>query len=121
MLYSKDYKLRFESANRLRKEGDAEGAISVLRALVADYPEKAAAYLVIGDILWDNGKLAAASAAFRVATEHFPKLEIASLSLFHTLWRQSQTDAAFAEMKRFQSISHIQDYKEIVDEILLMA
>ena len=94
------------------------GAIRVLRALVADFPKMSAAYLVIGDILWDDGRLPAASAAFRVATKHFPKLEIASLGLFHTLWRQSKTDAAFAEMKRFQSISHSQDYKEIVDEIL---
>jgi predicted Zn-dependent protease len=118
MPYSADYKSRFESANRLRKTGDAEGAIRVLRALVADFPKQAAAYLIIGDILWDEGRLPAAAAAFRVATTRFPKLEIASLGLFHTLWRQSKTDAAFAEMKRFQNISHSQDYKEIVDEIL---
>ena len=121
MSYSADYKLRFESANRLRKAGDAAGAIRILRGLVADYPKMSAAYLVIGDILWDDGKLPAASVAFRVATKHFPKLEIASLGLFHTLWRQSRTDAAFAEMKRFQSISHSQDYKEIVDDILQKA
>ncbi|MEI6075352.1 MAG: hypothetical protein WCS94_07255 [Verrucomicrobiota bacterium] len=113
--------MRFESANRLRKAGDTAGAIRILRGLVADYPKMSAAYLVIGDILWDDGKLPAASVAFRVATKHFPKLEIASLGLFHTLWRQSRTDAAFAEMKRFQSISHSQDYKEIVDDILQKA
>ena len=118
MPYSGDYKSRFERANQLRKEGDAHGAIKVLRALVADFPKQAAAYLIIGDILADEGRFPAAAAAFRVATRHFPKLEIASLGLFHTLWRQSKTDAAFAEMKRFQSISHSQDYKEIVDEIL---
>jgi len=118
MPYSADYKSRFETANRLRKEGDADGAIKVLRALVTDFPKQSAAYLIIGDILWDEGMLVAASAAFRVATKRFPKLEIASLGLFHTLWRQSKTDAAFEEMKRFQSISFCQDYKEIVDEIL---
>src|SRR5437773_664217 len=118
MPYSADYKSRFESANRLRKDDDADGAIRVLRALVADFPKKPAPYLVIGDILWDEGRLSAASAAFRVATKRFPKLDIASLGLFHTLWRQSKTDAAFEEMKRFQSISFCRDYKEIVDEIL---
>jgi predicted Zn-dependent protease len=118
MPYSADYKLRFERANRLRKEGDAVGAVKVLRDLVADFPKTSAAYVVIGDILWDKGKLPAAAVAFRIATEHFPKLEIASLGLFHTLWRQSKTDAAFAEMKRFQSISQSQDYNEIVDEML---
>jgi predicted Zn-dependent protease len=121
MPYSADYKSRFESANRLRKDGDADGAIKILRALVADCPKKAAAYLVIGDILWEEDRLSEAAAAFRVATERFPRLEIASLGLFHTLWRQSEIDAAFAEMKRFQSISHSQDYKEIVDEILQKA
>jgi len=118
MPYSAAYKLRFESANQIRKSGDADGAIRVLRALAADFPKQAAAYLIIGDILWDEGRLPESAAAFRVATRRFPKLEIASLGLFHTLWRQSKTKAAFAEMKRFQSISYSQDYKEIVDEIL---
>jgi predicted Zn-dependent protease len=118
MPYSADYKLRFEKANRLRKEGDVTGAIKILRGLVGDFPKKSAAYLVIGDILWDDGRLSAASMAFRAATNRFPKLEIASLGLFHTLWRQARTDAAFEEMRRFQSISHSQGYKEIVDEIL---
>lgn len=118
MPYSADYKSRFESANRLRKQGDPNGAIRVLRALVAEFPDKAAAYLVIGDILWDEGRLPAASVAFRAATRRFPKLEIASRGLFHTLWEQSRTDAAFREMKRFQSISFSQTYKEIIDEIL---
>jgi predicted Zn-dependent protease len=121
MPYSVDYKLRFESANRLRKQGDVEGAITVLSALVADFPKLSAAYLVIGDILWDDERLSAASAAFRLATKHFPKLELASLGLFHSLWRQSKTDDAFAEMKRFQRISHSEDYQGIVDEILQKA
>ena len=118
MPYSADYKLRFESANQLRKAGNADGAIRVLRVLVADFPKQSAAYLIIGDIFWDEGRLAAAEAAFRAATERFPKLEIASLGLFHTLCRQSKTDDAFEEMKRFQSGSHSQDYEEIVHEIL---
>jgi predicted Zn-dependent protease len=84
MPYSEDYKLRFESANRLREEGDADGAIRVLSALVADFPNMSAAYLVIGDILWDEGKLPAASAAFRLATRHFPK--IARLSILGTFF-----------------------------------
>ena len=121
MPYSAEYKSRFESANRLRKEGNADGAIRVLRALVAEFPKQSAAYLVIGDILWDQGRLSAASAAFRVVTKRFPKSEIASRGLFHTLWEQSKSDAAFKEMKRFQSISFCQHYKNIVDEILQKA
>ena len=85
--------------------------------MVADFPKKAAAYLIIGDILWDEGRLPAASAAFRIATKRFPKLEIASFGLFFTLWRQSKIYAAFEEMKRFQSVSFSKQYKEIVDEI----
>jgi predicted Zn-dependent protease len=118
MPYSIDYKERFKDANRLRKRGDNAGAIKLLRKLVADFPTKPAAYLVIGHILWDCGELAHASRAFRRATKRFPKLQIASLGLFHTLWKQSKTDAAFAEMKRFQRLSRCQDYEEIVNEIL---
>ena len=118
MPYSTAYKERFEGANRLRKQGDSAVALKLLRKLVADFPAKPAAYLVIGDILWDCGELAEASKVFRRATRRFPKLQIASLGLFHTLWKQSKTNAAFAEMKRFQKISHCQDYEEIVNEIL---
>jgi predicted Zn-dependent protease len=118
MPYSAVYKERFESANRLRKQGDSTAAIKLLRKLVADFPGKPAAYLVIADIFWDNGKLASSSRAFRTATRLFPKLQIASLGLFHTLWDQSKTDAAFREMKRFQAISCCCDYEEIVNEIL---
>jgi len=96
MPYSADYKSRFERANQLRKAGDADVAIRVLRDLVADFPKQAAAYLIIGDILWDEDRLPAAAEACRIATKRFPKLEIASLGLFHTLWRQSKTGAAFA-------------------------
>ena len=121
MSYPTECNERFENAKRLRAAGDAEGAIQILRTLVSDFPTKPAAYLIIADILWDESKLPEAAAAFRVATEHFPKLQIASLGLFHTLWRQSKTDEAFEEMKRFQSISFSQDYKDIVDEILQKA
>ncbi len=115
---SADYNSRFECANQLRKAGDADGAIRILRELVAAFPEQAAAYLIIGDILWDEGSLSAAAKEFRVATKRFPELEIASLGLFHTLWQESKTDAAFDEVKRFQSISFSQEYKGIIDDIL---
>jgi predicted negative regulator of RcsB-dependent stress response len=81
-------------------------------------PQEAGAYLVIADILWDKGKLAQASKEFRATTKQFPKSRIASLSLFYILWAQSKTDAAFDEMKRFQSISFCRDYEEMVNEIL---
>src|SRR2546425_4182454 len=109
MPYSKTYKLRFRRADQLREKGDTDGAIRILRRLVAEFPNKAAAYLIIGDILWDKDKLAEASKEFRAATKHFPNSRIASLALFHTLWAQSKTDAAFDEMKRFQSNSFCSD------------
>jgi predicted Zn-dependent protease len=118
MSYSADYRLRFKSADHLRKQGDTIGAIKILRDLISDFPKNPAAYLIVGDIFWDQGELSKASTAFRVATKHFPTLEIASLGLFHTLWQQSRTNAAFEEMKRFQTTSFSLDYKEIVDEIL---
>ena len=50
MPYSAEYKSRFESVNQLRKAGDADGAIRVLRALIADFP-KQAALLTLGEVL----------------------------------------------------------------------
>jgi predicted Zn-dependent protease len=118
MSQSKNYKLRFRDVSQLRDQGDADGAIRVLRQLIAEFPEKVAAYLIIGDILWDESKLAQASKQFRTATKRFPKSKIASLGLFHTLWQQSKTDAALDEIKRFQSVSFCSDYEEIINEIL---
>jgi predicted Zn-dependent protease len=115
---SADYKLKFEKANQLRTAGDADGAMRILRGVIAEFPKKPAVYLVIGDILWDTGRLSAASKAFKVATKRFPKLEIASHGLFHTLWQQAKADAAFEEMKRFQAVSHSRDYEKIVNAIL---
>lgn len=118
MSYSLDYRRRFGAAVKLRDKGDAAGAIGILRQLIAEFPDKSAAYLVTADILWDQGSLAKASNEFRATTERFPDLKIASLGLFHTLWAQSKTDAAFDEMKRFQKISFCREYEDIVNEIL---
>src|SRR5437016_4932482 len=106
---SKDYRLRFRRGIQLKKKGDMHGAIRVLRQLIVEFPEHAAAYLIIGSILWDEGKLALASKEFRATTKRFPKSKIASLCLFHTLWAQGKTDPAFDEMKRFQRISFCSD------------
>ena len=121
MIYPAAYKAELAKASRLAKRGNTQDAIQTLRGLVADFPKKPAAYLVIGDVFWQADKWLQASKAFRVATKQFPKLEIASLGLFHTLWAQSKTDEAFDEIKRFQSISYCRDYAEIVDEILRKA
>src|SRR2546422_10900845 len=107
---SKDYKLRFRRGILLKKKSDTHGAMRVLRQLIAEFPKHAAAYLIIGDILWDEGKLPLASKQFRATTKQFPKSKIASLCFFLTLWEQGKTDPAFDEMKRFQSISFCSEY-----------
>ena len=109
MPYSTAYKERFGEANRLTKRGDSAGAIKLLRKLVADFPAKPAAYLFIGDIHWDCGELAHASSAFRRATKRFPKLQIASLGLFHTMGavqdgRCVRRDEAFSETFTLQGL-----------------
>ena len=118
MSISASYKRTFAKANRFRRCGDSRRAMAILRTLMRDFPDKAAAYVVLGDILWEAGELKKAARAFRVATERFPKLEIASKGLFHTLWDQAETDAALNELGRFQSVAFSQDYADILDDIL---
>jgi hypothetical protein len=97
----KTYKLRLHRAAQLPEKGDTNGAIRIPRRLATEFPNKAGAYPVIADTLWDKCKLAKAFKEFRATTKQFPKSKIASPGLFHTLWALSKTDAAFDEMKQF--------------------
>ena len=118
MRYTAKFHQTFAQANAFRKKGNSRAAIKLLRSVVAEFPERRAAYLVIADILWDAGKLAASSREFRVATKLFPELKIASLGLFLTLWKQGRGVAALNELKRFQKVSPCAEYEEIIADLL---
>jgi lipoprotein NlpI len=80
-------------------------------------PNSAALIAVLGDVYSELGNVDAAIEAFREAVRLAPTSEIASLGLFHCLWRAKKEREAFDEIRRFMSLSESQDYRDIVNEL----
>lgn len=47
-----------------------------------------------------------------------PHSEMASLGLFHSLWRTDRTDAAFDEMRRFLKSNDSPHYRRLLRDLL---
>jgi Tfp pilus assembly protein PilF len=56
--------------------------------------------------------------AFRKAIALAPRSEMASLGLFHSLWRTDHTDAAFDEMRRFLKSNDSAHYRQFLRDML---
>ena len=59
-----------------------------------------------------------AAAAFRKAVALSPRSELASLGLFHSLWRIGRVDAAFNEMRRFIKSTDSPRYRQLLRDML---
>jgi len=107
----------FRDAFALEEAGDWEGALPTRRELLAFLPSEEKFILALARNLSNLGRVTEAEEWYRKSIFIHPYSELSSLHLFHFLWGLEQTDDAFIEMKRFQSISHSDDYMEIVREI----
>jgi tetratricopeptide (TPR) repeat protein len=103
------------------KNGRAyEKAIEAFAQIVAEYPNCAPAHGMLGHILFSAlNKAEEAIPCFQSAVRLAPRSELASLGLFHSLWKTGREDEAFEEMKRYQLLNDwsCKDYLEIVAEI----
>jgi tetratricopeptide (TPR) repeat protein len=107
-----------QKAIDLKNVKDFQGAIDVLEEIVRAYPDYAPGWGLLGGIyLYNLDRPEEATRCFEETTRLSPRSETASLGLFHSLWGRDRYDAAIAEMKRFQSISHSDDYAEIAAEL----
>jgi predicted Zn-dependent protease len=112
------YEALLDEALQLKNCSDFRGAVRVLGILADEYPRRPAAFGLLGAIYLAKLKQPAKAVAYLVkATKLSPKSEMASLGLFHALWKLDRLVDALEELKRFQSISHCQDYVEILAEI----
>jgi tetratricopeptide (TPR) repeat protein len=103
----------------LKDKEDYRGAIAILSAAVKEYPVSAPVHGLLGDMYFCGLRQPAkAIPHYEKATQLAPKSERASLGLFHSLWKLDKVVEALEEMKRFQTISHSNDYAEILAEIL---
>jgi tetratricopeptide (TPR) repeat protein len=107
-----------QEAIDLKNQQDYAGAVRVLSALVRQYPKCAPAHGLLGSLyLLKLQQVKKAIACFKKTIKLAPKSEMASLGLFHSLWKVRKQTEALEEMKRFQTISHSKDYDEILAEI----
>lgn len=89
-----DPDLLFREANRLRGEGDAEGALRLYRALAARLPESAQVCNNLGLALQDLGRAQEAEQAYRRALELRPGLADAHNNLGTLLVSRGEHEAA---------------------------
>jgi predicted Zn-dependent protease len=112
-----DFELKFNRAIKLRDSGALEEAYNVLLELDREKPSDFPVLLIMGHVCWELERLDEASQLFKSATILAPKSELASLGLFHMLFKSGKTDDAFEEMKRFVSISYSEEYERLLEEM----
>lgn len=111
------YKKQFSEAVKFREAGQFECAKKILLDLQEKDPKSTAILAILGDVYRDMRLLEEAVSAFKRATQLSPTLEAVSLGLFFCLWQLGKREEALEEVKRFQSLSDSEDYREIVKEI----
>lgn len=114
---TEDQKREFASAYQLRLSGDSNGAASMLQKLSVELPGSAKVALTLGDTYSDLGELDHALPCFLKAVDLKPSSEIASLALFHCLWKMDRSDEAFEEMRRFMKDNDSEEYKQLLEGI----
>jgi len=72
----------------------------------------------LGFLYGEAGNEQKAVHAYRKATALSPRSELASLGLFHSLWRADHTDAAFDEMRRFLKSNDSPQYRLLLRDML---
>jgi tetratricopeptide (TPR) repeat protein len=100
-------------------EGRTDEAIRMLEKTNIEYPDRTPILWYLGGFYRDREQPERAIPLYERATQLSPKLERASLGLFHARWKAGQIDEALEEIKRFQLLTNwsCQDYLDIMAEI----
>jgi predicted Zn-dependent protease len=112
------FREKFDQAMNLRNAGNFSEALESFKLLAKESPKFNGTFMMMGHICWKLNQNNEAAEYFGKAVEMSPKLEIASLGLFHSLWNQGKTDEALLEMRRFLTIASSDEYTEILEAIL---
>jgi predicted Zn-dependent protease len=103
----------------LSGQGKNREAVKLLQPLARQHPRSAAIFGCLGGTYFELGEMDKAAKEFRRATQLNPKSELASLGLFHSLWGQGAAAEAFAEMRRFLSISDSAEYTTLLRDLAM--
>ena len=106
-----------DEAIKLRDRGKEVEALELLSQILAKHPDSCGAHVIKGGLHWDREEFEQAEQCFTRASEISPKLEIASISLFHLRYRHGDKKAAVAEMRRFLSVARSAEYEKLAVEL----
>jgi tetratricopeptide (TPR) repeat protein len=105
-----DFEKLFQQALAYRNAAEYERALDILLKLRRRRPTSASVHGILADVYWRMHCLQQAVFSFQRAAELAPTSELASLGLYHTLKESGQPEKARAEMQRFLSLSHSDEY-----------
>lgn len=114
---SKSFKQKWAEAQRLLNKGDFESELRVRKELAGMQGDRAIVWATLAESYAANGEKESAEKEYRKAVDMAPECELVSLCLFHFLWDHDRRVEALDEIKRFMSVSHSEDYVEIIREI----
>jgi predicted Zn-dependent protease len=83
---------------------DLPGARAFLKRLSKSHPTVFGIWLILGGVQMSQSDDQEAEKSLSVATAIRPRLELASLSLFHTLKHLGRLNDAYAAMRRFPAL-----------------
>jgi len=112
-----DIKPEFDEALRLKEAGNFAEAAEIFLRLARQRPDVAAVHGMLGHVQQELGKIRDAADSYRRAVSLSPGSELASISLFHALYKLRELDGAFGEMRRFRSRGPSQEYDLIMSEL----
>jgi tetratricopeptide (TPR) repeat protein len=122
-----DFDLRFDRALVHRDLGENDKALLLLDELVTSIKSSGPtdrqsrrilihSHMQIGYLHGLSGDQISRERHFRAATELAPRLELASLGLFHSLWELSRHEDALREIVRYVEHKNSDGYRELLSE-----
>ncbi|HEX4125277.1 MAG TPA: hypothetical protein VHY37_11165 [Tepidisphaeraceae bacterium] len=100
------------------RTGRLDKAIDHLAQQAPNFPKAPSLWGYLGLVYNEAGDQPKAQHAFRIAARLSPHSEQASLGLFHSLWHQGKTNAAFNEMRRFVKSNDSPRYRQLIRDML---
>jgi predicted Zn-dependent protease len=82
-----DIKPQFDEALRLKEAGNFAEAAEIFLRLARQHPDVAAVHGMLGHVQQEMGKIRDAADSYRRAVNVSPGSELASISLFHALYK----------------------------------
>ena len=109
---------QIDIALELREAGRLKESLSLLSSFVGDIPKNDVRCLSIVGALFLEGKdYINAFVCYKKAVDSAPESDSASIGLFHSLWGLGREKEAFAELKRFLSISQSEEHFRLIEEM----